>query len=88
MQELAKQNPQLLQLINTHQMEFLRLLNEPSGGTGGTPDAADLAAQLGAAAQGVHMTAARLTVVIASQFSDRVTEVLCNQPLDGTHTPL
>lgn len=52
LQELAKQNPQLLQLINTHQMEFLRLLNEPSGGTGGTPDAADLAAQLGAAAQG------------------------------------
>lgn len=50
-QELAKQNPQLLQMINQNQAEFLRLLNEPAGG-GGQPDAADLAAQLGAAAQG------------------------------------
>ncbi|KAK9804978.1 hypothetical protein WJX73_006730 [Symbiochloris irregularis] len=55
LQELAKQNPQLLQMINQHQAEFLRLLNEsPPAGTGNS-DAAELAAQLGAAAQGLPM---------------------------------
>jgi UV excision repair protein RAD23 len=29
LQELGKQNPQLLQLINANQGEFLRLINEP-----------------------------------------------------------
>ena len=29
MQELGKQNPDLLTLINQHQQEFLRIINEP-----------------------------------------------------------
>ncbi len=33
--QLGQQNPQLLQLINTHQQEFIQLLNEPVGGGGG-----------------------------------------------------
>ena len=28
-QELGKQNPELLTLINQHQQEFLRIINEP-----------------------------------------------------------
>lgn len=35
--QLGQQNPQILQLINTHQQEFIQLLNEPvtTGGGGG-----------------------------------------------------
>ena len=29
LQELGKQNPDLLTLINQHQQEFLRIINEP-----------------------------------------------------------
>ena len=29
LQELGKQNPELLTLINQHQQEFLRIINEP-----------------------------------------------------------
>lgn len=36
--ELGKQNPQLLQLINQNQQEFLRLINEPGGVEGGQGD--------------------------------------------------
>jgi UV excision repair protein RAD23 len=32
LQELGKQNPQLLQLINDNQEEFLRLINQPEAG--------------------------------------------------------
>ena len=40
MQQLGASNPQILQLINQHQEEFIRLLNEPvnfsaMGGSGG-----------------------------------------------------
>jgi XPC-binding domain len=45
-QALGEQNPQLMQLINANQAEFLRMLNEPAA----PGDAAGLAAQLGAAA--------------------------------------
>jgi hypothetical protein len=48
LQELGKQNPQLLQMINGNQQEFLRLLNEPAPGGQGAV-AADLASQLAAA---------------------------------------
>jgi UV excision repair protein RAD23 len=34
--QLGSQNPQLLQLINQHQQEFIQLLNEPVSETGGT----------------------------------------------------
>ncbi len=47
-QELSKQNPQLLQLINSNQQEFLRLLGEPPA----EGEAADLAAQLGEGMEG------------------------------------
>ncbi|KAK9811909.1 hypothetical protein WJX72_012290 [[Myrmecia] bisecta] len=47
LQELGKQNPDLLQLINSNQQDFLRLINEPA--EGGAPNIQDLAAQLGAA---------------------------------------
>ncbi|XP_064981711.1 ubiquitin receptor RAD23d-like isoform X1 [Musa acuminata AAA Group] len=35
LQELGKQNPQILRLIQEHQGEFLRLINEPAEGTEG-----------------------------------------------------
>jgi UV excision repair protein RAD23 len=45
LQELGKQNPQILQLIQDNQDEFLRLINEPAEG-----DEGDLLEQFGAAA--------------------------------------
>jgi hypothetical protein len=35
LQELGKQNPQILQLIQENQAEFLRLINEPAEGAEG-----------------------------------------------------
>lgn len=35
LQELGKQNPQLLRLIQEHQAEFLQLINEPVDGSEG-----------------------------------------------------
>lgn len=35
LQELGKQNPQLLRLIQEHQTEFLQLINEPVDGSEG-----------------------------------------------------
>lgn len=35
LQELGKQNPQLVRLIQEHQADFLRLINEPIEGTEG-----------------------------------------------------
>ena len=32
LQELGKQNPQLVRLIQEHQADFLRLINEPAEG--------------------------------------------------------
>jgi len=32
LQELGKQNPQIMRLIQEHQGEFLRLINEPAEG--------------------------------------------------------
>ena len=46
LQELGKNNPQLLQLINSNQAEFLRLINEAPGNA---PSAEEMAAQLAAA---------------------------------------
>nr|XP_009391404.1 PREDICTED: ubiquitin receptor RAD23d-like isoform X1 [Musa acuminata subsp. malaccensis] len=37
LQELGKQNPQIMRLIQEHQGEFLRLINEPAEGTEGNP---------------------------------------------------
>lgn len=34
LQELGKQNPQLVRLIQDHQADFLRLINEPVEGDG------------------------------------------------------
>lgn len=34
LQELGKQNPQLIRLIQDHQPDFLRLINEPLEGEG------------------------------------------------------
>lgn len=48
LQELGKQNPELLQMINSNQEEFLRMINEPA--PQGGADMADLAAQLAGAA--------------------------------------
>lgn len=31
LQELGKQNPHLMELIQEHQTDFLRLINEPGG---------------------------------------------------------
>mmetsp|Transcript_14944 Transcript_14944/g.38398 ORF Transcript_14944/g.38398 Transcript_14944/m.38398 type:complete len:355 (-) Transcript_14944:31-1095(-) len=45
LQELGKQNPQLLQLINSNQQEFLRLINEPA--PEGVPGMDELAAMAG-----------------------------------------
>eukprot|EP00884_Botryococcus_braunii_P011325 jgi/Botrbrau1/20193/Bobra.0547s0001.5 len=45
LQELGRQNPGLLSVINNNQEEFLRLLNEPGASGGITQMAADLASQ-------------------------------------------
>ncbi|XP_016484856.2 ubiquitin receptor RAD23c-like isoform X2 [Nicotiana tabacum] len=37
LQELGKQNPQLMRLIQEHQADFLRLINEPVEGEGNVP---------------------------------------------------
>ena len=50
LQELGKQNPELLAMINSNQEEFLRMINDPA--PQGQPDMADLAAQLAGAAGG------------------------------------
>lgn len=54
-QELGKQNPQLFALITQNQGEFMRLLSEPANAAPANPQAADLAAQLAAAAGGVFL---------------------------------
>lgn len=46
LQELGKQDPNLLQLINANQSEFLRLIAEPAQAAGGAPTPGQLAAQL------------------------------------------
>ena len=51
-QELGKQNPHLFSLITQNQSEFMRLLSEPANAAPANPQAADLAAQLAAAAGG------------------------------------
>ncbi|KAK9826231.1 hypothetical protein WJX74_001551 [Apatococcus lobatus] len=51
LQELGRQNPHLLQMINANQAEFLRMVNEPAG-PGGNQSMEQLAAQLGAAGGG------------------------------------
>eukprot|EP00850_Spirogloea_muscicola_P022546 SM000300S11721 [mRNA] locus=s300:85484:89421:- [translate_table: standard] len=54
LQELGKQNPQLLQLINSNQGEFLRLINEPGDGGAG-----DMLGQMGGGApmpQAINVT--------------------------------
>lgn len=53
LQELGKQNPQLLRLINDNQAEFLRLINE-AGAEGGEGDA--LAQLVGAMPQAINVT--------------------------------
>ena len=58
MQELGKQNPELLQMINSNQEEFLRMINEPA--PQGQPDMAELAAQLGAAGGGAGIPCSSL----------------------------
>ncbi|KAH9574898.1 hypothetical protein CY35_01G083400 [Sphagnum magellanicum] len=52
LQELGKQNPALLRLINENQAEFLRLINE-AGGDGGE---GDILGQLGAMPQSINVT--------------------------------
>ncbi|URE03970.1 DNA repair protein [Musa troglodytarum] len=44
LQELGKQNPQIMRLIQEHQGEFLRLINEPAEGTEGSNFLGQLAA--------------------------------------------
>ena len=45
LQELGKQNPDLLQMINSNQEEFLRMINDPA--PQGEPDMAALAGAAG-----------------------------------------
>ncbi|CAK9268527.1 hypothetical protein BDL97_02G089200 [Sphagnum fallax] len=52
LQELGKQNPALLRLINENQAEFLRLINE-AGGEGAE---GDILGQLGAMPQSINLT--------------------------------
>jgi UV excision repair protein RAD23 len=54
LQELGKQNPQLLQLINANQGEFLRLINEP--GAEGEADILGQLGELGGAPQAINVT--------------------------------
>jgi UV excision repair protein RAD23 len=52
LQELGKQNPALLRLINENQAEFLHLINE----AGGEDAEGDILGQLGAMPQSINVT--------------------------------
>jgi UV excision repair protein RAD23 len=52
LQELGKQNPALLRLINENQAEFLQLINE----AGGEDAEGDILGQLGAMPQSINVT--------------------------------
>lgn len=69
MQELGKQNPELLQMINSNQEEFLRMINEPA--PQGQPGMAELAAQLGAAGGGAGTLHSALSKIM------QITKILC-----------
>ncbi|KAL8531673.1 hypothetical protein ACS0TY_008315 [Phlomoides rotata] len=78
LQELGKQNPQLVRLIREHQADFVRLLNEPVGGKEGINN---ILQQLGGDQLGGEMTQAITVTPEESEAIERLEAMGFDQEL-------
>lgn len=81
LQELGKQNPDLLQMINSNQEEFLRMINDPAA-----PGEPDMAALAGAAG----VSSLFLETLFGICFGNPICHALCiclSSAVPGTSQP-